>query len=176
MRLRNILQLRFRSLFSHTKVEQELDEEMRYHLDREIERHVAAGMSPREARSTALRDMGGMEQRKEECRDARGMNPLDHLWRDMLFALRQLRRSPGFTATAILMLAMGTCASVAIFAFVDAALLKPLPYRDPSGLTGVFETVAMIPRAPLSYPDYLDWKKQNESSAPWIFTTARVFC
>src|SRR5260370_1313803 len=83
------------------------------------------------------------------------------VWQDLHFALRQLRRSLGFTLTAILMLALGVGASVAIFAFVDAALIKPLPYKDPTRLVDVNERAKMFPRSNLSYPDYLDWKKIN---------------
>jgi predicted permease len=86
---------------------------------------------------------------------------LDSLRRDLRIVLRQLRNTPGFTVTAILVLALGMCASLAIFAFVDAALIKPLPYREPARLIGVYETNGMFPRSNLSYPDYLDWKKRN---------------
>jgi macrolide transport system ATP-binding/permease protein len=81
---------------------------------------------------------------------------------DLRYTLRQLRKSPGFAGTAILILAMGLCASIAIFGFVDAALIKPLPYSNPARLVEVTESVAMIPRADLSYPDYLDWKRLNQ--------------
>jgi len=80
---------------------------------------------------------------------------------DLRYALRQLRKNPGFACTAILILTLGMCASVAIFGFVDAALIKPLPYANPNQLVDVTESIAMIPRANLSYPDYLDWKKLN---------------
>ena len=86
---------------------------------------------------------------------------LDGLRRDLRFALRQLRKTPGFTVTAILVLALGMCASVAIFAFVDAALVKPLPYRAPARLIGVYEFNGLHERSNLSYLDYLDWKKRN---------------
>jgi len=86
---------------------------------------------------------------------------LESLIRDLRFSLRQLRQSPGFTATAILVLALGTCASVAIFAFVDAVLIRPLPYRDPGRLVGVYEVNGLFSRSNLSYQDYLDWKKRN---------------
>jgi len=86
---------------------------------------------------------------------------LDGLRRDLRFALRQLRKTPGFTVTAILVLALGICASVAIFAFVDAALVKPLPYRAPARLIGVYEFNGLHERSNLSYLDYLDWKKRN---------------
>ena len=81
---------------------------------------------------------------------------------DLRYTLRQLHKSPGFAGTAILILAMGMCASIAIFGFVDAALIKPLPYPNPARLVEVTESVAMIPRANLSYPDYLDWKRLNQ--------------
>ena len=86
---------------------------------------------------------------------------VEHLWQDLRFAVRQLRKNPGFTGAATLMLALGMCAGVSIFAFVDAALLQPLPYRDPTRLLGVFGSVAMFPENNLSYPDYLDWKQQS---------------
>jgi predicted permease len=84
------------------------------------------------------------------------------IFQDLHFALRQLRRSPGFTLTAILMLALGIGASVAIFGFVDAALIRPLPYYDPTRLVDVTESAKMFPRANLSYQDYVDWKKMNK--------------
>ena len=161
MRLARIFRLRLRSLLRRTTVERELDEELQYHLERQIEEEVAAGMNRAEARSAALRSIAGLEQRKEECRDMRGLNLIDSLERDFRFSLRQLRKAPGFTGTAILVLALGMCASVAIFAFVDAVLIKPLPYRNPARLVGVFETNVLFPLSNLSYDDYVDWKKLN---------------
>jgi hypothetical protein len=86
---------------------------------------------------------------------------IEHLLQDGRFALRQLRKSPGFAVTTIATLALGMAAAVAIFAFVDAALIKPLPYFQPSRLVGVFERVEAFPQSNLSYADYLDWKKLN---------------
>ena len=86
---------------------------------------------------------------------------MNGLFQDFRYSLRQLRKSPGFAATAILVLALGMSASVAIFAFVDAALIKPLPYANPDRLVDVTESAEMFPRANLSYPDYLDWKRLN---------------
>ena len=88
---------------------------------------------------------------------------LDHALQDLRFAVRQLRKNPAFTVTAIVVLALGLAASIAIFAFVDAALLKPLPYRDPTRLTGVYERIPLCERCNLSYPDYLDWKRMNKT-------------
>ncbi len=92
------------------------------------------------------------------------------LMQDLRYAIRQLRKSPAFAATAILILSLGICASAAIFAFVDAALIKPLPYADPSRLVFVTESIAMLPHANISYPDYLDWKKLNQ-----VFRTMDVY-
>jgi len=161
MRLRRIIGLRFRSLLRRPAVEQELDEELQYHLERQIEENVAAGMSHEEARWEALRSIAGITQSKEECRDMRGFNLIDNLWRDLRYSLRQLGKNGGFTFTAIFVLALGMCASVSIFSFVDAALIKPLPYRDPARLVGVFESIPMCHFCNLSYPDYLDWKQRN---------------
>jgi macrolide transport system ATP-binding/permease protein len=95
------------------------------------------------------------------------MNGLIH---DLRYALRQLRKSPGFACTAILILSLGIGASVSIFGFVDAALIKPLPYRNPTQLVDVTESAAMFPRANLSYPDYLDWKRLNQ-----VFSSMEVY-
>ena len=161
MRTVSVLYQRLRSLFSRTRVEQELDEELRYHLEREIEEYAARGMNRSDATRAARQSMSGLEQRKEECRDARGLNLIDNLRKDLGFAIRQLYKNPGFTCTATVVLALGTCASLAIFAFVDAALIKPLPYRNPARLVAVAETYGIFPRSNLSYPDYLDWKRRN---------------
>ncbi|HUB79507.1 MAG TPA: ABC transporter permease [Bryobacteraceae bacterium] len=161
MRFVKITQLRLRSLFSRRRVEEELDEELQYHLDRQIDEYVTAGMSRAEARSAALREIAGLTQRKEECRDMRGFNFIDNLLRDFRYAVRQLHKNLGFTFTAVFVLALGTCASVSIFAFVDAALIKPLPYRDPARLVGVYEHLDWCPYCNLSYPDYVDWKQRN---------------
>ena len=161
MRFASIVRLRLRSLFSRAVVEQELDEEMQYHLEREIEENVARGMSRSGARAAALRSISGLTQRTEECRDMRGFNVIDSLQRDFRYSLRQLRKNLGFTFTAVFVLALGMCASVAILAFVDAALVKPLPYRDPARLLGVFERLPSCRYCNLSYPDFLDWEKRN---------------
>src|ERR1051325_5361939 len=94
------------------------------------------------------------------------MNFFDNLLQDARFAARQLRNSWVFTSTAVVVLTLGMAASVAIFAFVDAALIKPLPYQNPSRLVGVFGSIPLFPQSNLSYPDYIDLKKLNT-----VFTT-----
>src|SRR5262245_16672311 len=129
--------LRLRSLFRRGQVEQELDEELRYHIERQIEEHIAKGMTPEEARYAALRALGGIEQRKEECRDMRRVNLIENTLQDLRYAGRTLRRSPVFTAVAILSLALGIGANTAIFQLLDAVRLRSLPVAKPQELAEV---------------------------------------
>jgi macrolide transport system ATP-binding/permease protein len=161
MRLLEIVRQRIRSLFFRTGVDRELEEEVRYHMDRDIQTRIESGMNGCEARRATLRAACGIEQRMEECRDARGWTPLDNLRKDVAFAFRQWRKNPGFACTATLVLALGICSGVSIFAFVDAALLQPLPYRDPARLVAVYGTTLAFPLSNVSYPDYLDLKQRS---------------
>ena len=162
MRILAIFRMWMRSLLSRRRVENELDEELRYHLERQIDENIASGMGYTAARRAALREFIAFEQRKEECRDMRRMNLIDELAHDIRFAIRQMTRNPSFAAAAVAVLSLGMCASIAIFAFVDATLIKPLPYREPSRLVGVFEHIPQCPHCNLSYLDYLDWQKLNK--------------
>ena len=175
MRLWNILRLRLRSLLARETLDNDLDEELRYHLARQSEEDIASGMHPDEARQRALRALGGVQQRTEECRDTRGLNLVDNFAQDLRFAARQLLKSPGFTATAVLMIGLGMGASVAILGFVDAALVKPLPYANPERLLNVTERTNQIPRANLSYLDYLDWKRQTTTLSSFAVHNGRGY-
>jgi predicted permease len=141
MRWRYKLPLRLRSLFRKKRVDQELSEELRFHLERLIEDEVAKGMAAEEARYLALRELGGIEQIKEECRDMRRVNYVEDLLRDFGFGLRQLRRNPGFTAVAVITLALGIGANTAIFSMVNSIMLRALPYRQPQQLYVINESV-----------------------------------
>jgi len=155
--------LRLRSLFRRGQVEAELNEELRYHLERQIEVNTAAGMSVEEARYAALRAMHGLDQRKEECRDMRRVRLIEDLWQDFRFGLRSLLKRPGFTAIALLALALGIGANTAIFSLVNAVILQPLPYRDPDRLISVYGTRNRSTQGSVGPTDFLDYRSQNKT-------------
>src|SRR5436190_14268870 len=146
------LPLRFRSLFRKGRVEQELAEELRFHLGKLTEEYVAKGMTPEEARYAALRELGGVEQIKEECRDMRRVNYLEDFLQDVRYGLRQLRRSPGFTVVAVVTLALGIGANTAIFTIIQALLLRWLPVPNPQELLQVNITINGVTSDSFSYP------------------------
>ena len=155
--------LRLRSLFRRGQVEAELDEELRYHLERQIEVNTAAGMSVEEARYAALRAMHGLDQRKEECRDMRRVRLIEDLWQDSRFSLRSLLKRPGFTAIALLALALGIGANTAIFSLVNAVILQPLPYRDPDRLISIYGSRNRSTQGSVGPTDFLDYRGQNKT-------------
>jgi putative ABC transport system permease protein len=170
--------LALRSVFRRERVDQELDEELQYHLERQIEEGVNAGLTPQEARYTALREMGAIAKNKEECRDMRRVNFVDDLWRDLRYARRSMRRSPGFTALAVLIMALGIGANTAVFSVVNTVLLRPLSYRDPdrivtfaySSTTGAAaSSTAKI----VSIPNFQDWHDRSSSFEAMAYYASR---
>ena len=133
----NAIRLRTRALFRRRRVEEELNEELQLHIGHQIEEYVAQGIAPDRARTLALARIGGIESQKEQCRDARGVNVIDHISRDVRGAARLLVRQPGFTAVAVLSLALGIGANATIFQLLDAVKLRQLPVSDPGSLARI---------------------------------------
>ena len=128
------LATRLRALFHRTALDHELDEELVFHLEHLIAENIARGLTPQDARREALVAMGGIEQRKEECRDTRGVRLIQDFLQDVRYAARTLRRSPAFSVTAIATLTLGIGTTVAMFTVVNGVLLRPLPFPQPDRL------------------------------------------
>src|SRR5499426_52400 len=163
----NKLRLRLRALFFKPKKEDELQAELQYHLEREIEENIIRGMTPEEARFAALRSFGGVERVKEESRDVRGVRLLEEVWQDLRYGARMLMKRPGFTLAAVLTLALGIGANTAMFTIVHGVLLRPLDYPKPDQLMYLTAEAPAIGgvRNALSVPEYTEFRQMNQSFA-----------
>ncbi len=159
----DIVRLRFRSLARRERVERELDRELRFHIERETEEYIASGMTPEEARYAALRKLGGLARTGEACRDMRRTDWIENFWRDLGYALRGLRRSPGFAAVLILTMALSIGANSAIFGVIDGVLLERLPYPAQDRIVRFFLRNKEFPKFPINPFDFLDFRARNRS-------------
>ena len=153
----------FRNLLRKNTVERALDDEIQSAVELLSEEKVKQGLSPSEARREALIEMGGVEQVKEDVRAVRAGRLLEEFATDVRYALRSLVRSPGFTAVAVLTLALGIGANTALFSIVNGVLLNPLRYAEPDRLLALYARTPNYDRASISYPNFLDWVRENRS-------------
>jgi len=175
------LRLILQSVFNRERVDLELEEELQEHLQREIEEGLRSGLDQEEARYAARRAMGAIAKSKEESRDARRVNFIDDLSRDLRYAGRSMRRSPGFTTLAVMIMALGIGANTAVFSVVNAVLLKPLAYRDPERIvtlsTRVIAGSANAAQTSLdeqiSIPNFQDWHDQSSSFEAMAYYNGR---
>lgn len=142
-------------------------EEMQDHIERRTQANIASGMSPHEARYAAQRQFGGVEQLKEVAREERGWIGLETTLRDLGFALRQLRKNPGFTLVAVLIVAIGIGAATAMFSVVNALVLRPFPLPEADRLAMIYDTnlARNVPFLETSVPNYVGWKARSQSWA-----------
>ena len=165
------------ALLGRGRMERELDEELRFHLEREAEERVRQGMSPAQARRTALRDFGGVERYKEECRDVRGVRALEELWQDVRYGARALRKHPGFTLVAAGSLALAIGTNTAVFTLVNGLFLRPLPVPGADQLVRAYAYGArgQDEYGQFSYPDYLDYRARVGAFAGLVAFTNNSF-
>jgi len=178
MRALDKIRLRLQSLFRRRRVDRELEDEFRFHLDQLVEEEIAAGVAAEEARRSALRKMGGITQFQEESRDMRRVNYIDDLLRDVRYAARNLRRSPGFATLVVLIMALGIGANTAVFSVVNAVLLKPLSYQDPDRIVTLSDSWR-TGEAPtdlskqVSILNFQDWHDQSSSFEAMAYYASR---
>ena len=151
-------------LFRRSRMEEQLEKELRFHLEEHENAVIARGHSPAEARREARLALGGPEQVKEKCRDARGTRWAEELLQDTSYALRTFRQKPGFVATTVLILALGIGATTVMFAVINGVLLRPLPFLEPSRLVILHGSIKDMGEFwGFSYPDFTEIKHEIQS-------------
>jgi predicted permease len=159
--------IRFRALFRRTAVEGELDDELRFHLEHQVEKYIRSGYSREEATRRTRLEFGGLDQVKENCREARGVTFVETLVQDVRYAVRGFNRNRGFTVVAVLTLALGVGANSAVFSVINAVMLRALPVRDPQQLVqvafhGKHDATSFVGES-FSYPLFSEFRKDNRS-------------
>jgi macrolide transport system ATP-binding/permease protein len=152
-----------RATLRRSRMEREMDAEMRFHMEAYAEDLVRGGAQREEAMRRARLEFGGIERYKEEGREARGVRLLEDLVVDLRYGARTLRKNPGFTCVAVLTLALGVAVNTAVFTAFDVLVLRPRPVKDPDSLAAVFRTTPGKAHGRFSYPDYIYYRDHNKS-------------
>jgi predicted permease len=166
---------RLRSLFHKDELDRAVDEELRSHVEMRAQDNIVAGMKPDEARYDAQRRFGNSTLLKEDVRAMDIIGWLDTAARDLRYAARTLRKNPGFTAVAVLTLALGIGANTALFSVVNGVLLNPLPYPHAEQLVTLHESKPNFKNGSISYPNFRDWQKQNHTFSAMAVTRSYTF-
>ena len=165
-------------LFRRQNQTARLNDELQFHIDQQVKENIARGLNPDEARYAALRTFGNPTQLRDEARSSWSWNWLEKFLRDLRYGVRILTRSPGFSLTAILVMALGIGATTSLFTIVRSVLLKPLPFRDPDNLVMVYEHFREDNGGSgfnvVSPADFNDWHQRTHGFAAWLPGTRRI--